>query len=39
MGIQPNRITFNSLLDSCIKCNKMNKAWQFYEEMINTYNI
>jgi pentatricopeptide repeat domain-containing protein 1 len=33
MGIVPNRISFNSLLDSCVKCNKMNTAWKYYDEM------
>ncbi len=33
MGIVPNRISFNSLLDSCVKCNKMNIAWKYYDEM------
>lgn len=33
MNINPNRISFNSLLDSCVKCNRMNIAWKYYEEM------
>ena len=33
-GIRPNRITYNSLIDTCVKTNKMNVAWRFYDEMI-----
>jgi pentatricopeptide repeat protein len=34
LGIKPNRITYNSLIDTCVKSNKMNIAWKFYDEMI-----
>ncbi len=36
IGIKPNRITFNSLIDTCVKTNKMNIAWKFYDEMLKS---
>lgn len=36
MGVKPNRITFNSLIDTCVKSNKMFDAWRFYEELIKS---
>lgn len=31
--IKPNNVTFNSLIDCCIRCNSINKAMEIFEEM------
>ena len=32
-GIQPNDVTYNSLIDVCVRCEQMNQAWYFLSEM------
>ncbi len=32
-GIKPNDVTYNSLIDACVRANKMNKAWILLKEM------
>ena len=31
--IRPNNVTFNSLIDCCIRCNALMKAKEVFEEM------
>ncbi len=31
--IKPNNVTFNSLLDCCVRCNDINRATQIFYEM------
>ena len=31
--IQPNDVTYNSLIDVCVRCDKMNSAWGLLSEM------
>lgn len=31
--IQPSTITFNTLIDCCVRCNSLERAWQVYEDM------
>lgn len=31
--IRPNNVTFNSLIDCCIRCRKIEKAEEIFEEM------
>eukprot|EP00347_Sterkiella_histriomuscorum_P013026 403366299 len=31
--IKPNNVTFNSLIDCCIRCNSIKKAMEIFEEM------
>ena len=30
---QPNVITFNCVINACVKCNDIDKAWEIFEEM------
>lgn len=32
-GIQPNNVTFNSLIDCCVRCDNMHKAMEIFNEM------
>lgn len=31
--IQPSTVTFNSLIDACIRSHNMSKAWEVLDEM------
>ncbi len=35
-NIKPNNVTFNSLLDCCVRCNNIGKASQIFNEMKNS---
>jgi pentatricopeptide repeat protein len=30
---QPNDVTYNSMIDVCVRCNRMDTAWQLLAEM------
>ena len=30
---KPNEVTYNSLIDTCVRCGKMSKAWILLKEM------
>jgi pentatricopeptide repeat domain-containing protein 1 len=32
-GLRPNDVTYNSLIDACVRCNKMQQAWSLLNEM------
>ena len=32
-GLAPNDVTYNSLIDVCVRSNKMSKAWGLLKEM------
>ena len=31
--LKPNDVTYNSLIDACVRCNRLNSAWQLLSEM------
>jgi pentatricopeptide repeat protein len=33
VSVVPNDVTFNSLIDACVRANKMHKAWGLLKEM------
>lgn len=38
-SIKPNDVTYNSLIDVCVRAKKMTKAWGLLKEMQETGNI
>lgn len=32
-GLTPNDVTYNSMIDVCVRSNKMSEAWQLFAEM------
>lgn len=32
-GLRPNDVTYNSIIDACVRCNKMHSAWSLLAEM------
>ena len=32
-GISPNDVTYNSMIDVCVRCDQMNRAWALLNEM------
>ena len=32
-GLKPNDVTYNSLIDTCVRCSDMEKAWVLFSEM------
>lgn len=32
-GLQPNNITYNSLIDVCVRTGKMDSAWELFQKM------
>lgn len=32
-GLHPNDVTYNSLIDSCVRAGKMSQAWNLLKEM------
>lgn len=32
-GLKPNDVTYNSLIDTCVRCNDMERAWTLFSEM------
>ena len=32
-GLKPNDVTYNSMIDACVRSNKMSNAWQLLNEM------
>lgn len=34
--MKPNNVTYNSLIDCCIRCNSIEKAVEIFEEMKNS---
>ena len=32
-GLKPNDVTYNSLIDTCVRCQEMDKAWGLFSEM------
>lgn len=32
-GLRPNEVTYNSLIDACVRASKMELAWRFLDEM------
>ena len=37
--LKPNDITYNTMIDACVKSNNINKAFDFFEEMKKASNI
>lgn len=33
VGLNPDRLTYNTLISACVKCNKLDAAMRFFEEM------
>jgi len=31
--LKPNEVTYNSLIDACVRANRMTLAWSFLDEM------
>ena len=36
--LKPNDVTYNSMIDACVRCNNMKSAWALLSEMKN-FNI
>jgi pentatricopeptide repeat domain-containing protein 1 len=32
-GLTPNDVTYNSLIDVCVRCNGMDQAWDLFTQM------
>lgn len=32
-GLKPNDVTYNSMIDACVRCNNMKSAWSLLTEM------
>lgn len=32
-GLKPNSVTYNSLIDVCVRCGKMQQAWDLFAQM------
>ena len=33
-NLRPKDVTYNSLIDVCVRCNKIHKAWALLKEML-----
>lgn len=33
INLKPNDVTYNSMIDVCVRCDKMDKAWALLTEM------
>jgi pentatricopeptide repeat protein len=38
-GLRPNDVTYNSLIDACVRNDKMPKAWALLKEMQNDQHV
>ena len=32
-GLQPNDVTYNSMIDVCVRCRQQEKAWKLFMQM------
>lgn len=33
VGLKPNYVTYNSLIDVFVRCNQMDEAWHLFDQM------
>ena len=38
-GLRPNDVTYNSLIDACVRCSQMGEAWRLLEDMSQSEDV